>query len=482
MLNIYEIVIGLEVHVELDTQSKMFCPCANRFGATPNTNVCPVCLGLPGSLPVLNEHTLVLALQAALALNCRVNPFSRFARKNYFYPDLPKAYQISQYELPLAGSGCLELFKDGEPARKVNIERLHLEEDAGKLLHDESHAFSHVDYNRCGVPLIEIVTNPDLRSPAETRLFLEALRRMLLYARVSDCKMEEGSLRCDANISLRPHGTKELGQKVEIKNMNSFKAVQRGLEYEVERQAAILNQGGRINQETRRWHEDKGVTSEMRTKEKDHDYRYFPEPDLPPLVVDAALLSKIRSNMPELPEFRYRRFTADYALSHYQAGIIISDPYLADFFEETTKLNNQPQKVANWLLGDVLKLLKQVDTDIETLPFKPSHLAELLMLIDGGKISGRTAKEVLEESFSAGKLPAEIVAEKGLGQISDTNELEQVVDDVLKKNSAAVRDHQEGKKNAFTFLVGSVMKATRGKANPVIVTALLQGKLDGSKQ
>lgn len=477
----YEIIIGLEVHVELHTASKIFCSCPNRFGAEPNAHTCPVCLGLPGSLPVFNQNALELALRAALALNCRVNHFSRFARKNYFYPDLPKAYQISQYEFPLAVGGELAVFKDGELLREVVVERLHLEEDAGKLLHDEEHASSYVDYNRCGVPLIEIVTGPDLRSPEEARLFLETLRRNLLYTRISDCKMEEGSLRCDANISLRPWGVEKLGQKVEIKNMNSFKAVQRGLEFEVNRQTEILNKGGRISQETRRWHEDEGTTSEMRSKEQEQDYRYFPEPDLPPLIVDEALLVRISGELPELPLARYRRLINDYALTPYQAEIITGDRDLADFYEETVKIHAEPQKAANWLLGDVLKLIKQAPGEIREMSFTPAHLAGLLKLVDGDQISGRTAKDVLEESFTSGKLPAEIVMEKGLGQISDSDELEKIVEMVLGENETAVRDYREGNKRAVTFLMGSVMKATGGKANPQLVTNLLQKKLAEQK-
>ncbi len=473
----YEVIIGLEVHVELHTTSKMFCACPNRFGAEPNTNTCPVCLGLPGSLPVFNKNALELALRAALALNCRVNRYSRFARKNYFYPDLPKAYQISQYEFPLAAHGQLAVYKNRELLRNVKIERLHLEEDAGKLLHDEGQAYSYVDYNRCGVPLVEIVTGPDLRSPEEARIFLETLRRTLLYTRISDCKMEEGSLRCDANISLRPWGSETLGQKVEIKNMNSFKAVQRGLEYEVKRQAEILDRGGRINQETRRWHEDKGMTDEMRSKEGEQDYRYFPEPDLPPVIVEDSLLTRIGTELPELPLPRYRRLLAEYGLTPYQAEIITGDRDLADFYEETVRIYYEPQKAANWLLGDVLKLFKQFPGAIKQSPFTPLHLAQLLKLVDGEQISGRTAKEVLEESFNSGKMPELIVREKSLGQISESHELEKVVDTVLRENGAAVRDYREGHKKAVTFLMGSVMKATGGKANPQLVIALLEEKL-----
>ncbi len=474
----YEVVIGLEVHVELHTASKIFCSCPNKFGNAPNTNVCPVCLGLPGTLPVFNKKALELSLRAALALDCQVNPFSRFARKNYFYPDLPKAYQISQYEYPIAGIGSLDIFKDGELVRTVSIERLHLEEDAGKLLHDDANLSSYVDYNRCGVPLIEIVTAPDIRSSEEARLFLESLRRILLYTEISDCKMEEGSLRCDANISLRPPGTEALGNKVEIKNMNSFKAVQRGLDHEVVRQTKILDKGGRVSQGTRRWHEDKGLTSEMRSKEEEQDYRYFPEPDLPPVVVDDAMLKKIKNTLPELPVARYQRLMADYGLSAYQAEIITTERSLADFFEETLHHYSQPQKVANWLLGDVLKVINLDAKEIDDTLFTPTHLAELLDLIDGEQISGPTAKEILEECFKDGKMPAVIMEEKGLGQISDTDELAKVVAVVLEENQLAIKDYHEGNKKVITYLMGNVMKITGGKANPQLVTAMLKERLD----
>ncbi len=474
----YEVVIGLEVHVELHTASKIFCSCPNKFGNAPNTNVCPVCLGLPGTLPVFNKKALELSLRAALALDCQVNPFSRFARKNYFYPDLPKAYQISQYEYPIAGIGSLDIFKDGELVRTVSIERLHLEEDAGKLLHDDANLSSYVDYNRCGVPLIEIVTAPDIRSSEEARLFLESLRRILLYTEISDCKMEEGSLRCDANISLRPPGTEALGNKVEIKNMNSFKAVQRGLDHEVVRQTKILDKGGRVSQGTRRWHEDKGLTSEMRSKEEEQDYRYFPEPDLPPVVVDDAMLKKIKNTLPELPVARYQRLMADYGLSAYQAEIITTERSLADFFEETLHHYSQPQKVANWLLGDVLKVINLDAKEIDDTLFTPIHLAELLDLIDGEQISGPTAKEILEECFKDGKMPAVIMEEKGLGQISDTDELAKVVAVVLEENQLAIKDYHEGNKKVITYLMGNVMKITGGKANPQLVTAMLKERLD----
>ncbi|RJX25792.1 MAG: Asp-tRNA(Asn)/Glu-tRNA(Gln) amidotransferase subunit GatB [Dethiobacter sp.] len=474
----YEVVIGLETHVELLTESKIFCSCPNRFGEAPNTNVCPVCLGLPGSLPVFNKNALELALRAALALNCTISSYSKFDRKNYFYPDLPKAYQISQYDKPLARDGYLDLVKDGRLVRTVRIERLHLEEDAGKLLHSSEEARSYVDYNRCGVPLVEIVTAPDLRSPEEAHLFLELLRKVLLYTGVSDCKMEEGSLRCDANISLRLAGSDTLGRKVEIKNMNSFKAVQRGLEYEVNRQEEILKAGGQVAMETRRWNEERGITVEMRGKEEEHDYRYFPEPDLPPIVLNEDFIGEIRSKLPELPVQRCFRLIEEYGLSPYQAEIITSSKNLADYFEETLEHYPQPQKVTNWLIGDVLGLLNSMGKEINQVTFTPVHLSGLLKLLDTGTLSGRLAKEVLEESFLTGKHPEEVVQEKGLAQISDEQKLLPVIDDVLKENSNAVSDYARGNKKTIGFLVGQVMQRTRGQANPQLVTELLKKQLD----
>ncbi|MDO9535387.1 MAG: Asp-tRNA(Asn)/Glu-tRNA(Gln) amidotransferase subunit GatB [Bacillota bacterium] len=473
----YEVVIGLEVHVELLTESKIFCSCPNRFGEAPNTNVCPVCLGLPGSLPVFNESVLELAVRASLALNCTVSSYSKFDRKNYFYPDLPKAYQVSQYDFPLAKEGFLDLLKDGRSIRKVRIERLHLEEDAGKLIHDQKESISYVDYNRCGVPLVEIVTAPDLRSPGEAHLFLDWLKKILLYTGVSDCKMEEGSLRCDANISLRPSGTETLGRKVEIKNMNSFRAVQKGLEYEVIRQKQILRAGGRVAMETRRWDEEKGVTAEMRGKEEAHDYRYFPEPDLPPLMLDENFLSRMKGELPELPEKRYLRFMESYGLSPYQAEIITSSKNLADFFEDTLLHYPHSQKVSNWLTGELFGLLKTSVKEIDDIPLTPLHLGELLKILDEGTLSSTLAKEVLEESFLSGKLPREIVQEKGLLQISGEKELLLIVEDVINNYPAAVKDYSDGNKKAVGFLVGQAMKQTRGQANPQVITELFKKRL-----
>ncbi len=473
----YEIIIGLEVHVELQTQSKMFCCCPNRFGERPNTNVCPVCLGLPGSLPVFNERALELGARAAMALNCQVASYSKFDRKNYFYPDLPKAYQISQHDFPLARDGFLDLMKDGQVIRRVNVERLHLEEDAGKLLHDNEEACSYVDFNRCGVPLMEIVTAPDMRSPQEAQMFLETLKKILLYTAVSDCKMEEGSLRCDANISLRQHGELRLGKKVEIKNMNSFRSVFKGLEYEKNRQAAILQSKGLIFQETRRWDEGRGKTFEMRGKEQEHDYRYFPEPDLTPLVIEESMLDRIKSQLPELPVQRAQRFTKELELTPYQAEVLTSSQGLANFFEETLKYFPDPQITCNWLLGEILRLLNEAKKEIEEISFMPHELAELLDVLKKGDISGRTAKEVLEESFKYGSNPRQIIQEKGLVQISDEGELLKAISSVIHKNPSAVNDYKEGNTKALTFLVGMVMKQTKGRANPKLVTKLLRQEL-----
>ncbi len=474
----YEIVIGLEVHVELHTQSKIFCSCPNRFGQSPNTNTCPVCLGLPGSLPVFNQNALYLALKAALALNCQVASYSKFDRKNYFYPDLPKAYQVSQYDLPLARNGKVELFNEGSFIREVGIERLHMEEDAGKLLHNEQTTSSYVDYNRSGVPLVEIVTAPDLRSPEEARLFLESLKQILLYTEVSDCKMEEGSLRCDANISLRPEGARELGRKVEIKNMNSFKSVQKGLEYEALRQESILKQGGAINQATRRWDEELETTFEMRSKEEEQDYRYFPEPDLPPIVIEESTLIQVKEGLPELPVQRSRRFMENYGLTPYQAEIITNSRSLADYFEETLKCYHSPSRVTNWIMGDVLNLLKKSEQEIHEIKMTPGIFARLVRMVDEDAISGKIAKEVLVDCFYTGKSPDEIVQEKGFVQISDAQEIDNIVCQVIDDNQDAVEDYLSGNEKAIKFLVGQVMKATRGQANPQMAARGLQEALN----
>ncbi len=478
MPSAYEIVIGLEVHVELHTESKIFCPCPNLFGQSPNTNICPVCLGLPGSLPVFNENALHLAMKAALALSCRVASFSKFDRKTYFYPDLPKAYQISQYDLPLAHYGHVDVFNQGQLIRRVRIERLHMEEDAGKLLHDDESKATYVDYNRSGVPLVEIVTAPDLRSPEEARLFLETLKKILLYTEVSDCKMEEGSLRCDANISLRPRGVEELGRKVEIKNMNSFKAVQKGLEYEVKRQESILQQGGAIAQETRGWEEEEGITYEMRSKEEEQDYRYFPEPDLPPLLLSESMIDEFRKEIPELPAERSQRFVLSHGLTPYQAEILTGSKKMADYFEAALKHYNQPQKISNWLLGDVLGLMKNTNREIDEVELTPQYLAELVKMVDGEEISGKMAKELLAHAFKSGKNPKDILQEKGLELISDENKIIEITRQVIASHPAAAGDYLAGHEKAVKFLVGQVMKATRGQANPQIAARIVKEELD----
>ncbi len=473
----YEAVIGLEVHVELRTKTKAFCSCPNEFGSEPNTNVCPVCLALPGVLPVLNRSLLEYAVQVGLALNCEIAPFSKFDRKNYFYPDLPKAYQISQYDLPLCRNGYLDVEVDGY-TRRVGIARVHMEEDAGKLLHGEGNpGYSLVDLNRAGVPLLEIVTKPDIRTPEEARLFLENLKAILQYLDVSDCKMEEGSLRCDANVSLRPAGTDVLNTKVEIKNMNSFRAVQRALEGEVQRQLSLYESGDVVFQETRGWDEDRGITVVMRSKEEASDYRYFPDPDLVPIVLSPDEVERLRRSLPELPVARRQRLIRDYGLPPYDAGVLTASRDLADFFEECVRSYPVAKKVSNWVMGEFLRLLNSQNLEVKQAKLLPSHLVELLQLMDKGIISGKIAKEVFEEMFNTGKRAAQIVEEKGLVQISDEGELAGIVEEVLAAHPQVVDDYRKGKKKALGFLVGQVMKRTRGKANPQVVNRMLEERI-----
>jgi aspartyl-tRNA(Asn)/glutamyl-tRNA(Gln) amidotransferase subunit B len=476
----YETVIGLEVHAELLTESKLFCNCSTKFGAEPNTHCCPVCLGLPGVLPVLNEKAMAYAAKAAVALNCEIAEYSKFDRKNYFYPDLPKAYQVSQYDLPLALRGWLEVKVDGTPKR-IGITRVHLEEEAGKSVHSGESIigseFSLEDYNRTGIPLIEIVSEPDMRCPAEAREYLERLKAILQYTGVSDCKMEEGSLRCDANVSLRPVGQQEFGVKVEIKNMNSFRAVQRALEYEVVRQGEMLDAGQRIVQETRTWDEGRGITVSMRGKEEAHDYRYFPEPDLPPMVLDRPWVERLRAELPELPVARAERFVREYGLPEYDADLITSSRRLADWYEAAVKEYDDPKAVANWVMGELLRLLKAEGKEIEEQPLTPAHLVEMLKLMEAGTISGKIAKSVFEEMFQTGKRAEQIVKEKGLVQISDEGELVRIIDAALAANPKSVADFKAGKEAALGFLVGQVMKETKGRANPGLVNRLLRERL-----
>ncbi|MGE5578305.1 MAG: Asp-tRNA(Asn)/Glu-tRNA(Gln) amidotransferase subunit GatB [Syntrophothermus sp.] len=476
----YEIVIGLEVHAELLTESKLFCGCSTEFGAEPNTHVCPVCLGLPGVLPVLNEKALKYAIKAGLALNCEISDFSKFDRKNYFYPDLPKAYQISQYDLPLCRNGKVRIRVDGE-VKEIGITRVHLEEEAGKSVHSAETIlgsdYSKEDYNRTGIPLIEIVSEPDMRSPEEAKAYLERLKTILQYTGVSDVKMEEGSLRCDANISLRPRGSTRFGTRTELKNMNSFRAVQKALEYEARRQEEVLRQGGEIVQETRTWDENRGVTISMRGKEEAHDYRYFPEPDLVPVVVEKAMIDELRAELPELPDSRMERYMREYGLPEYDADLISSSKPMAEFFEEAVKGYRDPKAVANWVMGDFTRLLKEEGIEANQAKLKPRHLVEMLELIDKGTISGKIAKTVFEEMFATGKDAATVVKEKGLVQISDEGEVARIIDQVLAENPQSVADFKAGKEKAITFLVGQVMRASKGKANPALVNEILRKKL-----
>ncbi|MGE5582690.1 MAG: Asp-tRNA(Asn)/Glu-tRNA(Gln) amidotransferase subunit GatB [Bacillota bacterium] len=484
-LSDYEIVIGLEVHAELKTASKIFCNCATKFGGAPNSQVCPVCLGLPGVLPVLNEKALEYTIIAGLALNCRISEFSKFDRKQYFYPDLPKAYQISQYDLPFCRDGWVEIPADnGNPGstKKVGIIRVHLEEEAGKLVHSGSgimgSAYSMADYNRCGIPLIEIVGAPDLRSPKEARDYLEKLRTLLLYTGISDCKMEEGSLRCDANISLRPKGQQEFGALAEVKNMNSFRSVQAALEYEAERQASLLDAGEKMIKQTRAWDDDKGVTAFMRSKEEASDYRYFPEPDLVPVVVPAERVEELRKRLPEMPDSRCRRYIEVWGLSEYDARLLSSSREMADYFEAAVAEYDQPKTIANWIMGELLRLVNQEKLEFAALKVTPVSLAKMLKLITAGTISGKIAKTVFEEMFYSGKDPETIVKEQGLVQISDSGELEAMAKRVIKSNPQSVQDYLAGREQALKFLIGQMMKESRGKANPGLVNDLLKRELE----
>ncbi len=477
----YEPVIGLEVHVQLATQSKLFCACASEFGAEPNKNTCPVCLGLPGSLPVLNEAALRLAVKAGLALNCEIAERLKFDRKNYFYPDLPKAYQISQYDMPVNNKGELVIEvpdgKGGAAEKKVGITRAHLEEDAGKLLHEGIQDGSLVDYNRAGVPLLEIVSEPDLRSPEEAYEYLISLKAILQYLEVSDCDMEKGSLRCDANVSLRPEGESKLGTKTEIKNLNSFRAVQKALQYEINRQKDLLENKERIIQETRLWNEAKGQTFTMRSKEEAHDYRYFPEPDLVPFTIQKDTVEAIRKTLPELPVARERRLKQDFQLSAYDAHVIVSDKKLADYFEACLREKVNPKLVSNWILNELLALLNQNKTTIDRSPVEPHHMAGLIRLIENNTISGKIAKEVLPLMFETGQSADTIVQEKGMSQVTDAGEIEAIADKVIAANEKSVSDFKAGKKAALGFLVGQIMKESKGKANPKIVNEILTKKL-----
>jgi aspartyl-tRNA(Asn)/glutamyl-tRNA(Gln) amidotransferase subunit B len=477
----YEPVIGLEVHVQLATRTKIFCGCPTSFGAPPNTNVCPVCLGLPGALPVLSREALEMAIQAALALNCRVNPFSRFARKNYFYPDLPKGYQISQYDQPLAEHGFVEIILD-DRARRIGITRVHMEDDAGKSIHEgfkDSDRYTYVDLNRCGTPLIEIVSEPDIRSSDEAYAYLTELKQVLQYVEVSTCDMEKGHLRCDANVSVRLKGAEELGTKTEVKNLNSFRFLKMALDYEIARQCAVLEGGGEIVQETRLYNADSGETAGMRSKEHAHDYRYFPEPDLLPLRVSDAWLSSVREAMPELPAAKRARFIESYGLREYDARVLTLVKPLSEYFEKTAAASGDPRAAANWVMTDLMGALKADDKEITESPVSPEQLGKLVSLISNGEISGKLAKEIFPKMFASGKSAQAIIEREGLKQISDTSELSKVIDQVLAANPKQVQQYKRGKTSVLGFFVGQVMKATRGQANPPAVNELLKEKLGG---
>ena len=472
----YETVIGLEVHAQLLTDSKIFCGCPTKFGQPPNSQTCPVCTGMPGSLPVLNRKALHFTIKTGLAMNCSIAPFSKFARKNYFYPDLPKGYQISQYEMPVCEHGFVEI-ETSTGARRIGLTRIHLEEDAGKNIHEGTGPFSLVDLNRAGVPLMEIVSEPDMRNPEEAGAYMRKLRTILRYIGVCDGNMEQGSLRCDANVSVRPSGQAELGTKVELKNMNSFKFVEKALEYEIRRQISEIEGGGRIIQETRLWDSASGVTQPMRTKEEAHDYRYFPEPDLVPFMPAERWVEEIRASIPELPDARRERFVSAYGLPGYDAGLLTSERPLADWFEEAVRLGGQPKAVSNWMMGELARLLNEDGISIEDSPLGPAGLVELLSLIEKGTISGKIAKGVFEEMYRSKKSAAAIVKEKGLLQISDASELEAVIDRVIGENPNETERFRGGEEKLLGFFVGQVMKATKGKANPGVINKLIKEKL-----
>ena len=477
----YEPVIGLEIHAQLQTRTKIFCGCSTAFGAPPNSHVCPVCLGMPGALPVLNRVAVDYAVKAALALGCEIQPLSVFARKNYFYPDLPKGYQISQYERPLALRGVLDITVDGRTQR-VRLTRIHMEEDAGKSLHEgfpDSDRRTYIDYNRSGVPLIEIVTQPDMRSAAEAAEFFERLRDILVWLGVNDGNMEEGSLRCDANVSVRPAGQAMFGTKAEVKNLNSFRYLEKALEYEIDRQIDLLENGGRVVQETRLWESSAGRTLSMRSKEEAHDYRYFPEPDLPPLVVDEARIAAVKQTMPELPEARRQRFVAAYGLPPYDAGVLTSSSRLADYFEKVAAASGNAKAASNWVMGELLRTMKDRGQDVSDVPLRPEALAGLVALVDRGTISNAIAKDVFARMYDSGRSADDIVAAEGLAQNSDEGALLGIIRDVIARNADAAAQYRAGQQKTFGFLVGQVMKGSGGKANPKLANELLKRELQG---
>jgi aspartyl-tRNA(Asn)/glutamyl-tRNA(Gln) amidotransferase subunit B len=477
----YQTSIGLEVHVQLLTRSKLFCGCSTQFGSSPNSQTCPVCLGLPGVLPSINKKAVEYTILTALALSCKVSPFSRFARKNYYYPDLPKNFQISQYDEPVAKDGYLEFELDGK-SRRMRIQRVHVEEDAGKIIHGEDiqnpedQDSSFIDYNRTGIPLMEIVSYPEIHSPEEAYQYLVNLKRVLGYLEVSDCNMEEGSLRCDANISLAPEGER-LGVKTELKNLNSFKEIREGLASEIERQAALLDKGEKVVQETRLWDPHEQATIPMRSKEEAHDYRYFPEPDLLPVKVSQEWIRSVKEAVVELPSHRYQRFISEYHLPLYDAGVLTESRELADYFEECVRNFPHPKVVSNWIMGEFLRLVKKETGSLQKIKVKPLMLAHLLEEVEKGVISGKLAKEVFQKMFQSGKSAEEIIRQEKLGQISNEGELEEIIQRVMMQNSKAVNDFRKGKDKALIFLVGQVMRETKGRANPDLVNRLLKEKM-----
>jgi len=472
----FETIIGLEVHAQMLTDTKIFCNCSTKFGGAPNSHTCPVCLGMPGVLPVLNKKVVEYAMKMALATSCEINTSCEFARKNYFYPDLPKGYQISQYAYPLAEHGHVLLDINGSQ-KKIGITRIHMEEDAGKLVHDEHNPVSYVDLNRTGVPLIEIVSEPDMRSPEEAADYLKRLHEILVYLEICDGNMEEGSFRCDANVSIRPRGQKEYGTRTELKNMNSFRNVQRALEYEIKRQQYLVENGETVIQETRLWNDAQGVTHSMRSKEEAHDYRYFPDPDLVPIIVDDDWVQKIKHDLPELPMAKRERFIKDYQIPVYDAGVLTADKALAFYYEEVVRLCNKPKAASNWIMGDVMRFLNEDKRSIRDCPIKAASLADMIELIEAGSISGKMAKEIVEDMYKTGKSPQDIIKDKGLVQITDEGELIKAITSIIEASQAQVAEYRAGKEKVFGFFVGQVMKATKGKANPQLVNELLKKML-----
>lgn len=469
----YEVVIGLEVHAELSTKTKIYCNCTTQFGADPNTHCCPICTGMPGTLPVLNEKVVEYAIKMGLATNCEIAKFSKQDRKNYFYPDLPKAYQVSQYDLPLCEHGYIDIVSDIENKKRIGITRIHIEEDAGKLIHDAFTGDTLVDMNRCAVPLIEIVSEPDIRSAKEAVNYMQTLKSILEYLEICDCKMQEGSLRCDVNLSVRKKGSTEFGTRTETKNLNSFKAIERAIEFETNRQIEEIENGGTIIQETRRFDDAKGIGYAMRSKEDAHDYRYFPEPDLAPIVMSEEYIQNLRDNLPEMPHIKKDRYIKDYELSEYDADQLTASKYTANFFEKATAFCNNPKTVANWIMSDFAKMLNESEIEIQESKVTEENLASLIKLIDSGKISSAIAKKVFSEMFNTGEDANKIVEQKGLIQISDEGAIKEIVSKVIEANPKSVSDYHAGKDKALGFLVGQIMKETKGKANPQIVNQLL---------